>query len=252
MPKSQPPKPRLALRVGVTGHQPRDLPRAHSDQLQAQIHAVLQSLKQFAQEHPRVSTSYRERGEPILRLVCSLAEGADRYAAHQAIALGYELQCPLPFARDQYANDFAADASCLEYNRLLDNTETTTAILELDGSRDRAAEAYLAAGRVVLSQSDVLLAIWNGQDPRGEGGTAQIVAEAALRNILTIRIDPADPQHILYRLSGGDWDSSNEARDSLLDQLRILPHPPPPQKKGKPGRAFDVSAGLLFRNPTHP
>ena len=233
MPKSQPPKPRLALRVGVTGHQPKDLPRAHSDQLQIQIHAVLQSLKQFAQEHPRVSTSYRERDEPILRLVCSLAEGADRYAAQQAIALGYELQCPLPFARDQYANDFAADASCLEFNRLLDNSETTTAILELDGSRDRATEAYLAAGRVVLSQSDVLLAIWNGQDPRGEGGTAQIVAEAGLRNILTIRIDPADPRHILYRLPGGDWDSSSQTRDSMLDQLRILLNPPRHTKKEK-------------------
>src|SRR5580704_5303240 len=183
MPKCQPPKPRLTLRVGVTGHQPKDLHHAQIDALQQKIHEVLQILKQFALEHPRVSTSYRERDEPILRLVSSLAEGADRYAAHQAIALGYELQCPLPFARDQYANDFAANASCLEYNRLLDNTETTTAILELDGSRDRAAESYLAAGRVVLSQSDVLLAIWNGQDPRGEGGTAQIVAEAGLRNI---------------------------------------------------------------------
>ncbi|HXN27788.1 MAG TPA: hypothetical protein VN902_11745 [Candidatus Acidoferrales bacterium] len=52
-----------------------------------------------------------------------------------------------------------------------------------------------------------------------------------MRNILTIRIDPADPQHILYRLSGGDWDSSNEARDSLLDQLRILLNPPRHSKK---------------------
>jgi hypothetical protein len=233
MHKSQPPKPRLVLRIGVTGHQPRDLQHTDTGQLQKQIHSVLQSLKQFALEHPRVSTSYRERDEPILRLVCSLAEGADRYAAQQAISLGYELQCPLPFARDQYANDFAADASCLEYNRLLDNTETTTAILELDGSRDRAAESYLAAGRVVLSQSDVLLAIWNGQDPRGEGGTAQIVAEAGLRNILTIRVDPGDPHHTLYRRSGGEWESSNEARDWLLDQLRTMLNPPRHTRKEK-------------------
>jgi hypothetical protein len=232
MHKSQPPKPRLALRVGVTGHQPRDLHHAHTDQLQKQIHTVLQSLKQFAQEHPRVSTSYRERDEPILRLVSSLAEGADRYAAQQAIKLRYELQCPLPFARDEYANDFEEDASVQEFNWLLDHAQTT-AILELDGSRDRESESYLAAGRVILSQSDVLLAIWDGQDARGEGGAAQIVAEAGLRNILTIRIESAAPHRILYRLSGDKWDSSSEAKDWLLDQLRILLNPPRHTKKEK-------------------
>jgi hypothetical protein len=233
MPKSQPPKPRLALRVGVTGHKPEHLHHAQLDLLQKQIHEVLQILKQFALGHPRVSTSYRERDEPILRLVSSLAEGADRYAAHQAISLGYELQCPLPFARDEYLNDFAKDASAQEFNRLLNNTETATAVLELDGSREREAESYLAAGRVILSQSDVLLAIWDGQDPRGDGGTGQIVAEAGLRNILTIRIESAAPHRILYRRSGEEWDSSSEARDRLLDQLRILLNPPRHTKKEK-------------------
>jgi hypothetical protein len=233
MHKSQPPKPRLALRVGVTGHQPRDLHRANIHVLQKQIHEVLQSLKQFSLEHPRVSTSYRERDEPILRLVSSLAEGADRYAAQQAISLGYELQCPLPFARDEYLNDFEQDASAQEFNRLLDNTQITTAILELDGSRDRETESYLAAGRVILSQSDVLLAIWDGQDPRGEGGTAQIVAEAGLRNILTIRIDSAAPHHIYYRLASDKWVSSKEAKEWLPDQLRILLNPPRHTKKEK-------------------
>jgi hypothetical protein len=233
MPKSQPPKPRLALRVGVTGHQPKDLRRARIDVLQEKIYEVLQTLKDFAEEHPRVSTFYRERDEPILRLVSALAEGADRYAAQQAIKLRYELQCPLPFARDEYANDFERDASVQEFNRLLDDTEHTTAILELDGSRDRAAESYLAAGRVILSQSDVLLAIWDGQDPRGEGGTAQIVAEAGLRNVLTIRIDSAFPHDILYRLSGDTWVSSQDAKDWLLDQVRALLNPPHHTRKEK-------------------
>jgi hypothetical protein len=231
MPKSQPPKPRLVLRVGVTGHRLEDMPPAQIHQLQMKIHEVLQSLKHFAQEHPRVSASYRERDEPILRLISSLAEGAERHAAHQAISLGYELQCPLPFARDQYANDFAANASCLEFNRLLDNTEATTAILEMDGSRDRDSESYLAAGRVVLSQSDVLLAIWDGQGPREKDYTAQLVAEANLRNILTIRIDPADMRFILYRRSAEKWDSSAESKDWLLVQLRNLLNPPRHTKK---------------------
>jgi hypothetical protein len=231
MHKSQPPKPRLALRVGVTGHHLEHLHRDHIHELQKQIHQVLQSLKQFALEHPRVSTSYRERDEPILRLVSSLAEGAERYAAHQAISLGYELQCALPFARDEYRNDFKEEPSAQEFNRLLDNTQVTTAILELDGSRDRQKESYLAAGRVILSQSDVLLAIWDGQDPREDDCTAQIVAEAGLRNVLTIRIDPADPNHIYYPVTGNDGDSPDDAREGLLAHLRTLLNPPRHTKK---------------------
>src|SRR5271169_5918682 len=212
MHKSQPPKPRLALRVGVTGHRPQDLPRAQIDLLQKKIHEVLHILKRFALEHPRVSTSYRERDEPLLRMVSSLAEGADRYAAQQAISLGYELH----FARDEYLNDFETDAAAREFNRLLDNTEVTTATLELDGSRAHAAEAYLAAGRVILSQSDVLLAIWDGLDPHGEGVTAQLVAEAGLRNVLSVRIASEFPHDIFYRTSGIKWESSSEARDGFL------------------------------------
>jgi hypothetical protein len=232
MPRSQPPKPRLALRVGVTGHHLEHLHRDQIHELQKQIHAVLQSLKQFVQEHPRVSTSYRERDEPILRLVSSLAEGAERYAAHQAISLGYELQCALPFARDEYLNDFE-DASAQEFNRLLDNSPVTTAILELDGSRDREKESYLVAGRVILSQSDVLLAIWDGKGPREDDCTAQIVAEAGLRNILTIRIDPAHPNYVCYPVSGSVGESSNEARERLLAELRALLNPPRHTKKDK-------------------
>src|SRR5580698_9583610 len=161
MPESQPPQPRLALRVGVTGHHPGHLHHAHVDVLRKQIHEVLQTLKRFALEHPRVSTSYRERDEPLLRLVSMLAEGADRYVAHQAISLGYELQCALPFGRDQYAKDFETNASSQEFDRLLKDTQHTTAILELDGSRDHKTEAHLAAGRVILSQSDVLRILLN-------------------------------------------------------------------------------------------
>jgi len=226
MPESTPPKPRLALRVGVTGHKPEHLHHAHVDALKKKIHEVLQSLKQFAQEHPRVSTSYRERDEPILRLVSSLAEGSDRYAAHQAIALGYELQCALPFARDEHRKGFKSDGSGQEFDRLLGDTRHTTAILELDGSRDRATESHLAAGRVILSQSDVLLAIWDGHGPRDDDHTAQLVADAGLRNILTIRINSVAPHDISYRVPGAEFDSAQKAKDGMWDHLRILLNPP--------------------------
>ena len=231
MAKPHPPQPRLALRVGVTGHRPKDLQRADIPTLKKKIHKVLEDLKQFATEHSGIARFYREPDKPILRLVSALAEGADRCAAQEAISLGFELQCPLPFARDEYANDFESSASVHEYYRLLDDSRTT-AILELDGSRAREPESYLAAGRVVLSQSDVLLAIWNGQDPEREGGTAQIVAEAGLRNLLTVRIDAAAPHKIYVRVSSDKWVcSEDENLDWLHDQLRIVLNPPHIQRE---------------------
>jgi hypothetical protein len=47
----------------------------------------------------------------------------------------------LPLARDEYLNDFEKDASAQEFNHRLDDTQHTTAILELDGSRDRESES---------------------------------------------------------------------------------------------------------------
>jgi hypothetical protein len=230
MSKSHPPKPWFALRVGVTGHGPDELHHAKAGELREKIHEVLAFLKQFAKEHHRISGFYRERDEPILRVISTLAEGADRYVAQEAISLGFELQCPLPFGRYEYANDFNSDAAAREYNRLLDH-EHTTAVLALDGSRELEPEAYLATGRVILSQSDVLVTIWNGQDPAREGGTSQIVAEAGLRNILTIRIDSAAPHEIYVQRSSQEWDSWQESREWLHGQLRNLLNPPHLRKK---------------------
>jgi hypothetical protein len=226
MAKAHPPQPRLALRVGVTGHQPEDLHRADTAALKKQIHAVLEVVKKFATEHSHAGRYYREPGKPILRVISSLAEGADRYVAHEAIALGYELQCPLPFSREEYSRDFnSAKGSLHEFNELLDDRQTT-ALLELDGTRGGEPESYLAASRVVLSQSDVFLAIWNGQEAAAEGRTALIVSEAGFRNIPTIRIDSVKPHDVFVRLSNEKWVCSQDASAWLLDQLRVLLTPP--------------------------
>src|SRR5207248_1351514 len=50
--------------------------------------------------------------------------------------------------------------------------------------------AYERAGHLMLDQSDVLLAVWDGEVARGRGGAAQIVADAVARDIPVIWIDP--------------------------------------------------------------
>jgi hypothetical protein len=110
-----------------------------------------------------------------LRLISALAEGADRLAAREALRLGAELDVVLPFPREDYEKDFP-DAVA-DFRELLSMARVFT----LDGLRDGGAaqtESYEAAGRFVVGNCDLLLAVWDGARARGRGGTAEIVSYA--------------------------------------------------------------------------
>src|SRR4051794_15662149 len=93
---------RLTLRVGVTGHRTQGLSEAGYDQvkLRGTVRKVLAQIKgiadQLSERHPGV------REELLLRVVSPLAEGADRIVAEEGLILGYGLQSPLPFPRQEY------------------------------------------------------------------------------------------------------------------------------------------------------
>ena len=57
-------------------------------------------------------------------LLSALAEGADRYAALAAIDAGITLSVALPFPVEEYAKDFAEQASRDEYARLIAAADT--------------------------------------------------------------------------------------------------------------------------------
>jgi hypothetical protein len=108
--------------------------------------------------------------------------------AETALSLGYELQCALPFERDTYRNDFAdGSPERREFDTLL---QRASAVTELDGDRNDSSAAYEAVGRFVLENSDVLIAIWDGLEARGVGGTGQIVAEALGLQVAVVVIPP--------------------------------------------------------------
>jgi hypothetical protein len=128
-----PPRPRLAVRVGVTGHRLNRLTQADEPLLRMKIREVLERVRQTAQEVLAAADSPYAPGLAVLRVISPLAEGADRIAAQEAVELGFELQCPLPFDRDEYEKDFSARESRDEYRAML---KKATAVLELDGSRE--------------------------------------------------------------------------------------------------------------------
>jgi hypothetical protein len=226
-----PPHVRLTVRVGISGHRPNRLPTTGWEPLRAAIREVLSGIRTTIEEvHQETSGDYAPQ-PPLLRIISSLAEGADRLVAVEAVRLGFELQCPLPFARDEYAHDFkAAEAdggdSINEYWQLL---SVASSVLELDGSRaceETKAAAYAAAGRQLLNQSDVLIAIWNGKPSSGFGGTAQIVDEAAQASIPVIWIDSTAP-HAAVALFGGHGEATRAGQiTEVYERLKLTIRPP--------------------------
>lgn len=191
-----PPRPRLALRIGVTGHRPNKL-GADPAAVAAAVHTALGAIKAAVLDvHARAETigCYRH-DSPLLRVVSPLAEGADRIVASEGGKLGFELQVVLPFAQQDYERDFATETSKTEFRALL---ATATATLTLDGNRESPIDrdrAYRDCGLTVLRQCDVLIAIWDGQPAEGKGdaGTGAIVVDALRRGLLVVWIDTRAP-----------------------------------------------------------
>ena len=133
---------------------------------------------------------------PQLLMVSPLADGADQYAADAALANGYGLQVVLPFTREQTRAEVAEDFK-RDFDRLAD---ASSCLIELPGKPDDPLEAYVMAGRATIAHSDLLIAVWDGQVPRGRGGTGEVVELALGRGIpiVHIPVDPAKPVTLLW------------------------------------------------------
>lgn len=118
-------------------------------------------------------TSLRELGSQLgLVGVCSLAAGADQLFAEVVIESGGELWVVVP--SEGYESSFAQQEDLERYRQLLDKAKT---VEQLDFARP-SEDAYFAAGRRVVDVCDKLVAIWDGGEARGLGGTGDVVAYA--------------------------------------------------------------------------
>jgi hypothetical protein len=155
------------VRIGVTGHRTlQDEQRVAED--------IAGALR-------RIRAVFAQRAFTPLRftIFSALAEGADRLAVHEAFAvLGEEVRVEAVLPRDagDYMADFGSAASKREFEELLARASAR----EMPAAVS-ATEGYERAGRYVVDQSDILLAVWDGQPARGRAGTAEVVAYARSR-----------------------------------------------------------------------
>lgn len=154
--------------IGVTGHR-------YLDDSQKLIRSIDKALK-------IIKTHYA----PPFIVLSALAEGADRLVPYRAFALWEEsrLIVSLPLDVEEYMEDFKKLSSKADFINLM---QLADEILQPPQVTSRA-DAYHEAGKRVIKHCDVLIAIWDGAEAQGKGGTAEIVALAREREMPLIWI----------------------------------------------------------------
>ena len=223
----------IAFRVGVVGHRPDRLPAdaagldAVRERITQVLAAVAGAVEAFRTGDP--DAAFYTDAAPVLTANSPLAEGADRLFAEEALRLGYDLYCIMPFPQADFEADFRSPEafepqSLARFHDLLARAGPGLRTLELDGDPTRRSEAYQAAGRVVLNQSDLLIVVWDGGASKGIGGTLDTLREAIAFEVPALWIDTKAP--FIWKLlrSQDDLDSlgPEEARpaDAALADAR--------------------------------
>jgi hypothetical protein len=151
------------MRVGVTGHQERQLIDWHW--VEAAIRKNLAELR------------------PIESCLSSLAAGSDQIFAEVALSLGIPVSAVIPVKN---YDRFFRGPSYAKYRDLL--KECAVVQLNPSGSDQHA---FLEAGRKIVEMTDLMFAVWDGKPAEGEGGTGDIVSFARHQKRRILHINPS-------------------------------------------------------------
>jgi hypothetical protein len=123
---------------------------------------------------------------PELRLHTAMASGADQIAATCARSTGYYVRALLPFEAQEYRKDFGPGEELDTFEQAIAAADE---IVALPGDRAGGAEAYAQVGASLVESVDVLVAIWDGEQARGPGGTGEVVERAVKSEVPVIHIE---------------------------------------------------------------
>jgi hypothetical protein len=154
------------MKVGITGHQ-----RLESEDA---WEWVQQELEQIFQEESAV---------PV-EAYSSLAIGADQRFALVAIDRGAQLHVIVPCS--QYEGTFKTQDDLGKYLYLISKASTVDLLDYPKPSED----AFMAAGKKIIDTVDLLVAVWNGEEAPGTGGTDDAVAYALNQRTPIIHLNP--------------------------------------------------------------
>lgn len=190
--------PSASLVVGVTGHRKDRFSATQIALLEQTLSGLFEEIEECRAAVQRDKPADFQTGPGRTVLVSMLATGADTLGAQAALALGFELQAVLPFPRERYVLDFPAAEDRDELDRLC---AASTRLLALSGaSGEPDPIAYERGGLALVASTDLIIAIWDGEEARGRGGTAAVVQSAlnAGRPVLTIAVEAPDQVGLIW------------------------------------------------------
>ena len=122
----------------------------------------------LASVHGGLRTIVDRCGKPLIG-VCSLAIGTDQMFAEAVLDAGGQLHIVIPSR--EYEATFSRPEHLARYRVLLGRAELVETLDYPEPNED----AFLHAGHCVVDLADVLVAVWDGKEAQGLGGTADIV-----------------------------------------------------------------------------
>ena len=229
-----PPKPRLTLRVGITGHRPNKLPKSDLPRIERQLRETFAAIetavaKAYDANKAVYASGLGTNEKPYrIRLISGFAEGADQMAV-AACPADWTVEAILPFPKDEYLKDF--EQSAVGDGRdvrgeLLASLGRASVVTELPTPQVRN-QGYVQCGNFLIRQIDVLIAVWDGSEPK-PGGTGAVAQEACNGGIPVIWIATGGDQPLALVPSFNNdkpvraaW--SGEALQARLDPILAAP-----------------------------
>ena len=178
---------KIPLVVGVTGH--INLREADREILKAAVKRELSALREQAPHTP-------------LRMLCSLAAGADLLCAEAAGELGIPVTASIPMEAAEYEKDFSEDA--LRAFRAAAGRAESVFVVPAPEAEPEAADRdfrYRQAGIFVAEHCHVLLALWDGKENGLEAGSAATVRfalEGAWRPVRGMAVRSGENTRVIH------------------------------------------------------
>ncbi|MCF0039740.1 DUF4231 domain-containing protein [Dyadobacter fanqingshengii] len=155
------------------------------------------------------SLTYFKTKYENVEAMSALAVGADTIFVEEAFKQQLPVRYFLPFSITEYRKDFDTAESLALFDQLLyQNKNAHRVVSDLQNfNQAERNEAYLAVGKHLVDEADIILAVWDGQPAIGTGGTGDVVAYARQQG---------KEVHIIRGLR---TQSSQEADEVLFKQL---------------------------------
>ena len=252
-------RPQLALRIGMTGHRWREpqhavderLDPARADAVKASVRAVLTRIRTAALAVQRAHPTLFADQPPGLALVSALAEGADELAASVALEpdVGFALDIVAPYDLATFAErcapgtptrqlwDAARARLVLDGQPLADEPERGT-------PRARHEATLVETNRRLVWNCDVIIAVWDGHEARGEAGTAQVIARARGEGLPVIHVHAVHPDRVTLLDAAGGATPTGDAWHAIDAVVTRLLEPPQPAAAALPKAAQALQRAL--------